>query len=52
MIPFQLAERPGFLRPMKVDVLYYKVTTRNCFSKTEIANLNNKVKAEVENEFG
>jgi len=35
MMPFQIVERPGFLRLMKVAVPHYKVPSRNFFTKTE-----------------
>ncbi|XP_056092489.1 E3 SUMO-protein ligase ZBED1-like [Rhinichthys klamathensis goyatoka] len=46
-MPFQIVERPGFLRLMKVAVPHYKVPSRKYFSKTEIPNLYNQVKADV-----
>ena len=48
MMAFQVVERPGFVRLMKVAVPHYKVPSRNFFSKTEIPHLYNKVRADVE----
>lgn len=47
MMPFQIVERPGFLRLMKVAVPHYKVPSPTLFYKTEIPNLYNQVKADV-----
>ncbi|KAK0144340.1 Zinc finger BED domain-containing protein 1 [Merluccius polli] len=47
MMPFQMVERPGFLRVMNVAVPHYKVPSRNFFSKTEIPKMYNAVKADV-----
>lgn len=47
MMPFQMVERPGFLKIMKTAVPHYKVPTRNYFSKTAIPNMYNTVKADV-----
>jgi hypothetical protein len=47
MMPFQIVERPGFLRLMKVAVPHDNVPSRTLFSKTEIPNLYNQVKADV-----
>lgn len=47
MMPFQIVERPGFLKLMNVAVPHYKVPSRTFFSKTEIPKLYNKVRADV-----
>ncbi|XP_038860759.1 E3 SUMO-protein ligase ZBED1-like [Salvelinus namaycush] len=47
MMPFQIVEKPGFLRLMKVAVTHYKVPSQTLLSKTEIKDLNNQVKADV-----
>lgn len=47
MMPFQIVERPGFLRLMNFAMPHYKVPSRTFFSKTEIPNLYNQVKTDV-----
>ncbi|XP_064877113.1 E3 SUMO-protein ligase ZBED1 [Oncorhynchus nerka] len=46
-MPFQIVERPDFLRLMKVAMPHYKVPSPTLFYKTEIPNLYNQVKADV-----
>lgn len=48
-MPFTMVERPGFLKIINTAAPHYKVPSRNYFSKTEIPNLYNTVKADVKN---
>lgn len=47
MMPFQIVEKPGFLKMMKTAAPLYKVPTRQFFSRTEVPRLYNEVKADV-----
>jgi hypothetical protein len=47
MMPFQIVERPGFLRLMKDAVPHYEVPSRTFFVTPEIPNLYYQVKADV-----
>lgn len=46
MMPFQVVEKPGFLKIMKVAAPLYKVPSRKFFSKNEIPKMYTEVRAQ------
>ncbi len=48
LMPFQVVEKPGFFKLMKIAAPLYKVPSRKLFSKNEIPKMYTEVRAHVQ----